>query len=75
MLKIRGVMVFPSQVEDIIADTEGTVKEAWHIYIDSDPFGGWRGATGGLGGHLRSLHIGPYLEHDGRYIDSYWNAF
>lgn len=37
MLKIRGVMVFPSQVEDIIADTEGTVKEAWHIYIDSDP--------------------------------------
>lgn len=36
MLKIRGVIVFPSQIEDIIADTEGTVKEAWHIYIDDE---------------------------------------
>ncbi|CAO3430246.1 phenylacetate--CoA ligase family protein [Azospirillum endophyticum] len=34
MLKVRGVMVFPSQVEDIIAATPGTVKEAWHIYVD-----------------------------------------
>ncbi len=36
MLKVRGVMVFPTQVEDIIAATEGAVKEAWHIYIDED---------------------------------------
>lgn len=34
MLKVRGVIVFPTQIEDIIANTEGTVKEAWHIYID-----------------------------------------
>ena len=34
MLKIRGTMVFPSQVEDVIAATPGTVKEAWQIYID-----------------------------------------
>jgi phenylacetate-CoA ligase len=34
MLKIRGTMVFPSQVEDVIAATAGTVKEAWQIYID-----------------------------------------
>jgi phenylacetate-CoA ligase len=35
MLKIRGVIVFPTQIEDIIASTEGTVKEAWNIYIDN----------------------------------------
>jgi len=34
MLKIRGVMIFPSQVEDIIAAHDDTVKEAWQIYID-----------------------------------------
>ena len=34
MLKIRGVMVFPSQVEDVIAAHDDTVKEAWQIYID-----------------------------------------
>jgi phenylacetate-CoA ligase len=34
MLKIRGVMVFPSQIEDVITNIEDTVKEAWHIYID-----------------------------------------
>jgi len=34
MLKIRGVMVFPSQVEDVIAAHADTVKEAWQIYID-----------------------------------------
>lgn len=34
MLKVRGVMVYPSQVEDIIAAVDGTVKEAWQIYID-----------------------------------------
>lgn len=36
MLKVRGVIVFPTQIEDIIAETDGAVKEAWHIYIDSD---------------------------------------
>ena len=36
MLKIKGVIVFPSQIEDIIAGTPGTVKEAWQIYIDKD---------------------------------------
>lgn len=35
MLKVRGVLVFPSQVEDVIAGTAGTVKEAWQIYVDS----------------------------------------
>ena len=34
MLKVRGVMVFPSQVEDVIASVGGTVKEAWQIYVD-----------------------------------------
>lgn len=34
MLKVKGVIVFPSQIEDIIASTRGTVKEAWQIYID-----------------------------------------
>ena len=36
MLKVRGVIVFPTQIEDIIAETEGAVKEAWHIYIDGE---------------------------------------
>lgn len=35
MLKVRGVMVFPSQVEDVIAGIPGTVKEAWQIYVDT----------------------------------------
>jgi phenylacetate-CoA ligase len=30
------VIVFPSQVEDIVAGTAGTVKEAWQIYIDKE---------------------------------------
>ncbi|OGA69536.1 MAG: acyl--CoA ligase [Betaproteobacteria bacterium RIFCSPLOWO2_12_FULL_68_20] len=34
-LKVRGVLVFPSQVEDVIAGTPGTVKEAWQIYVDT----------------------------------------
>lgn len=34
MLKVKGVIVFPSQIEDIIAGTPGTVKEAWQIYVD-----------------------------------------
>lgn len=36
MLKVRGVIVFPTQIEDIIANVEGTVKEAWHIQIDRE---------------------------------------
>lgn len=35
MLKVRGVMVYPSQVEDVIAGVTGTMKEAWQIYVDS----------------------------------------
>lgn len=36
MLKVRGVMVFPTQIEEIIAQTDGTVKDAWQIYVDND---------------------------------------
>lgn len=36
MLKVRGVIVFPTQIEDIIANTEGTIKEAWQIVIDRE---------------------------------------
>lgn len=36
MLKVRGVMVFPTQVEDIIAGVQGLAREAWQIYIDGD---------------------------------------
>jgi phenylacetate-coenzyme A ligase PaaK-like adenylate-forming protein len=36
MIKIKGVIVFPSQVEDIVAGTAGTVKEAWQIYVDKE---------------------------------------
>ena len=36
MLKVKGVIVFPSQIEDIIAATAGTVKEAWQIYVDKN---------------------------------------
>lgn len=35
MLKVRGVLVYPSQIEDVIASTPGTVKEAWQIYVDT----------------------------------------
>lgn len=35
MLKVRGVLVYPSQIEDVIAGTPGTVKEAWQIYVDT----------------------------------------
>jgi len=34
MLKVKGVIVFPSQIEDIVTGVPGTVKEAWQIYID-----------------------------------------
>jgi phenylacetate-CoA ligase len=36
MLKVRGSMVFPSQVEDCIASLPSTVNEAWQIYIDRE---------------------------------------
>jgi phenylacetate-coenzyme A ligase PaaK-like adenylate-forming protein len=36
MIKFKGVIVFPSQVEDVIAGVKGTVKEAWQIYIDKE---------------------------------------
>jgi phenylacetate-CoA ligase len=36
MLKVRGAIVYPTQVEDVIASVEGTVKEAWQIYIDRE---------------------------------------
>ncbi len=36
MIKFKGVMVFPSQVEDVIAGVPGVVKEAWQIYIDKE---------------------------------------
>ncbi len=35
MLKVRGVIVYPSQIEDVVAATPGTVKEAWQIYVDT----------------------------------------
>lgn len=35
MLKVRGVIVFPSQIEDVIAGTPGVVKDAWQIYVDA----------------------------------------
>lgn len=36
MIKFKGVMVFPSQIEDVIAGVDGVVKEAWQIYIDKE---------------------------------------
>ncbi|MEJ8572589.1 phenylacetate--CoA ligase family protein [Microbaculum marinum] len=36
MIKVKGVIVFPSQIEDIVAGTPGTVKEAWQIYVDRE---------------------------------------
>ena len=35
MLKVRGVLVFPSQIEDVITGTPGAAKEAWQIYVDT----------------------------------------
>lgn len=34
MIKVRGVMVYPSQIEDIITGVEGLAKEAWQIYLE-----------------------------------------
>lgn len=40
MLKIRGVIVYPSQIEDVVTGLEGSVKEAWQIYLaDRDAAG------------------------------------
>lgn len=36
MIKIKGVIVFPSQIEDIITGVKGVAKEAWQIYIDKE---------------------------------------
>ena len=36
MIKVKGVIVFPSQIEDIIAAVPGTAKEAWQIYVDTE---------------------------------------
>ena len=36
MLKIRGVIVYPSQIEDVIAGMDGLAKEAWQIYLGGD---------------------------------------
>ena len=36
MIKLKGVIVFPSQVEDVIAGVSGVVKEAWQIYLDKE---------------------------------------
>lgn len=36
MLKVRGVLVYPSQIEDVIAGVEGLAKDAWQIYIDNE---------------------------------------
>jgi phenylacetate-CoA ligase len=44
MLKVRGVMVFPSQVEDVLGGIPGLAREAWQIVLDSVP-GGLDGMT------------------------------
>lgn len=36
MIKFKGVIVFPSQIEDVIAGTNGVFKEVWQIYIDKE---------------------------------------
>ena len=36
MLKVRGSMVFPSQIEDCIASLNATVNEAWRVCIDRE---------------------------------------
>ena len=38
MVKVRGTLVLPSQVEEIICATEGT-GSGWQLVIDSDPDG------------------------------------
>jgi len=35
MIKFKGVIVFPSQIEDVIASIKGLAKEVWQIYIDT----------------------------------------
>ena len=36
MLKVRGVMVYPTQIEDVIAGIDGLAKDAWQIYVDRE---------------------------------------
>ncbi|MGR7997805.1 phenylacetate--CoA ligase family protein [Xanthobacter sp. ZOL 2024] len=36
MIKFKGVIVFPSQIEDVIAGIPGLAKEAWQIYLDKE---------------------------------------
>lgn len=36
MIKFKGVIVFPSQIEDVIAGIPGLAKEAWQIYVDKE---------------------------------------
>ncbi|MPS79692.1 MAG: phenylacetate--CoA ligase family protein [Achromobacter sp.] len=36
MIKFKGVIVFPSQIEDVITGIAGVVREAWQIYIDKE---------------------------------------
>lgn len=36
MIKFKGVLVFPSQIEDVIAGIKGVAKEAWQIYMDKE---------------------------------------
>ena len=36
MIKFKGVIVFPSQIEDVIAGIKGVAKEAWQIYLDKE---------------------------------------
>ena len=35
MIKVRGTMFWPSQVEDILSTIEGLNLEGWHIYLDT----------------------------------------
>lgn len=36
MIKFKGVIVFPSQIEDVIAGIPGLAREAWQIYVDKE---------------------------------------
>jgi phenylacetate-CoA ligase len=38
VVKVRGTLVMPSQVEDVVCSTEGT-GEGWQLVLDSDPRG------------------------------------
>lgn len=38
MVKVRGTLVMPSQVEDVVCSTDGT-GENWQLVLDKDPRG------------------------------------